>query len=101
MIFVIRVVDYLVLKVKNSMIMKIHNKGVVYLANNWKMFGRTRHVEVCQCFLRDLKEPVILKVVLITEARSSNNLFDKNLPQHLFEKHIAVYFGVGEYMNKE
>jgi hypothetical protein len=33
---------------------KMENKGAVDLANNWGIGGCTRHVDVRQCFLREL-----------------------------------------------
>ena len=44
------------LKVKKPMILHVDNKGAVDLANNWSVGGRTRHVEVKQHFLRDMKK---------------------------------------------
>ena len=34
------------LKVKTPMILEMDNKGAVALANNWRVSGRTRHVDV-------------------------------------------------------
>ncbi len=46
------------------------NKGAVDLGNNWSIGGRTRHVDVQQCFLRELKES---KVMDISWIKSSEN----------------------------
>jgi hypothetical protein len=44
------------LKVELPMVLEMDNKGAVYLANNWSVGGRTRHVDVKSHFLRELKD---------------------------------------------
>ena len=44
------------------MILEIDNQGTVALVNNWSASGRTRHMDVRQKFLRELKEEGILLV---------------------------------------
>jgi hypothetical protein len=55
MLFAMRVVKSMGLKVKKPMILEIENKGAVDLTHNWSVGGRTRHVEERQYFLKDLK----------------------------------------------
>eukprot|EP00957_Ditylum_brightwellii_P123080 9384271-Ditylum_brightwellii.AAC.1 len=50
------------LKVELPMVLYIDNSGVVDLANNWSVGGRTRHMEICMFFLRDLKESGVLEI---------------------------------------
>jgi len=61
MLFVKNLVECVGLVVKLPMIMFGENKSAIYLANHWSIGGRTRHVDVCLLFLRDLKQ---LKVLL-------------------------------------
>jgi hypothetical protein len=58
--FAMHVLELIGLKVKKPMIPEIDNKGAVDLTHNWSIGGRTRHVEVRQYFLRDLKEDGII-----------------------------------------
>ena len=44
------------------MVLKVDNKGAKDLMNNWSVGGRTRHIEVKQYFIRDLKEAGIIKL---------------------------------------
>ena len=39
-------------KVNLPIILEMDNTGAVDIANNWSIGGRTRHVDVRQCFLR-------------------------------------------------
>ena len=61
------------------------------MANNWTIGGRTRHVEVRQYFLRDLKE----KNLIVTEHKAgkemSADIFTKNVSVKEFHKHKDVY----------
>jgi hypothetical protein len=53
MMYVWNVLESMELKVNLPMTLEqeMDNKGAVDLANNWSIGGRTRHVDVQQCFL--------------------------------------------------
>jgi hypothetical protein len=93
MLFAMRVIESMGLKVKKPMILEIDNKGAVDLTHNWSVGGRTRHVEVRQYFLRDLKEDGIIWSTWIPGESNSSDLFTKNLGGPLFEKHLSTYCG--------
>jgi len=82
--------------VKLPMILEIDNKGTVNLINNWSVGGRTRHVETRQLFLRGLKEQSIFIVRWIAGAENEVDLFTKNVPRKLFEKHRVMFNGEDE-----
>ncbi len=44
------------LKVELPVKLEFNNKGAVDLINSFSVGGRTRHIDVKQCFLRELKE---------------------------------------------
>jgi hypothetical protein len=79
------------------MILEVDNKGTVDLANNWSAGGRTRHVDVRQNFLRELKEDGILLVKWIPGPSNDADLHTKNLSGPDFEKHVETYTGKDEY----
>jgi hypothetical protein len=91
--FAMRVVELMGLKVKKPMILENDNKGAVDLTHNWSVGGRTRHVEVLQYFLRDLKEDGIIWSKWIPGDSNSSDLFTKKLGGPLFEKHLSTYCG--------
>ena len=97
MLFSMRVVESVGLKVKKPMILMIDNKGTVDLINNWSVGGRTRHVEVRMYFLRELKEQGIIRTVWCPSERMSADMFTKNLPPTLFRKHATAFCGQDEY----
>jgi hypothetical protein len=91
MLFEMRVLESMGLQVELPMILKVDNKGVVDLANNWSAGGRTRHIAVRANFLRELKEQGLLRVEWIPTDENSSDLFTKNLPGPLFNKHSSDY----------
>ena len=97
MIFCKHVVESVELKVKLPMILESDNEGAVDLANNWSSGGRTRHVDVRQNFLRELKEKGILKIVWIPGPENDADMHTKNLGGPELEKHARVYFGKDKY----
>jgi hypothetical protein len=98
MLFTMRVLESMGLKVKKPMIMEVDNKGAVDLTHNWSVGGRTRHVDVRYYFLRELKEQGLLIVNWISTEDNSADLYTKNLQGPTFEKHAKTYVGTDEYM---
>jgi hypothetical protein len=101
MLFVMRILESMGLKVKKPMILYVDNKGAKDLVNNWSVGGRTRHIEVRQYFLRELKEQGIINCVWTAGNGMCSDLFTKNLPRQVYEKHTKVYVGDDEYMCKQ
>ena len=60
------------------------NKRAVDLANNWSIDGRTRHVDVRQCFLRELKESKVMDIHWIKGLENDTDAFTKNLDHPAF-----------------
>jgi len=98
MLFMMRVLESMGLKVAKPMILRIDNKGAMDLTHNWSVGGRTRHVDVRYMFLRELKEEGILVTEWISTDDNASDIFTKNLGGPKFEKHTSVYCGVDEYM---
>jgi len=86
------------LKVRLPMILEIDNKGAKDLVNNWSIGGRTRHVEVKQYFLRELKEAGIIEMKWTSGDDMTSDIFTKNLAGPLFNKHAAAFVGNDKYM---
>ena len=100
MLFVMRIVNSLGLRVKLPMKLNVDNKGMHDLSHNWSVGGRTRHVEVKQYFLREMKEMGLIEVEWKPGPEQRSDIFTKNLQRSLFEKHGAQFFGQDEYMMK-
>ena len=81
--------------------LEVDNKGAKDLTHNWSVGGRTRHVNVREWFLRDLKEEGVVEVKWISGDNNSADLFTKNLQGPLFEKHVRTYCGEDEYMRED
>eukprot|EP00957_Ditylum_brightwellii_P009335 706359-Ditylum_brightwellii.AAC.1 len=62
MLFAMRILNAMGLQVELPMTLYIDNKGAADFSNNWSIGGRTRHVEVKQYFLRELKETGIVEI---------------------------------------
>jgi hypothetical protein len=72
MLYVMKtVLDSLGFKIKLPMVLEMDNQGVMYLANNSSVGGKTRHIDVQSVFLQELK----VAEILTNEA----DIFTKNL----------------------
>ena len=97
MLFAMRVLQSIGLKVKLPMILEVDNKGAVDLVNNWTVAGRTRHVCTRIMFLRDLKEQGLIDVKWTSSANMSADIFTNNLGGTDFKKHILDFVGEDSY----
>ena len=91
MLYVMHILDGMKLKVKTPMKLSMDNQGAVDLVNGYSCGGRTKHIEVRQYFLRDLKEQGLVEVEWIPGATNCSDLFTKNLPGATFEKHAKHF----------
>jgi hypothetical protein len=86
MLYVWHILESMGHKVKLPMILEMDNKGAVDLANNWSIGGRTRHVDVRQCFLQEPKESKVMDIRWIKGSENNTDAFTKNLDGPAFEK---------------
>eukprot|EP00957_Ditylum_brightwellii_P027798 2101723-Ditylum_brightwellii.AAC.2 len=86
------------LQVELPMTLFIDNKGAVSFSNNWSIGGRTRHVEVKQYFLRELKEAGLLEIKWKKGEGMPSDIFTKNCDSTTFGKHLPKFVRYDEYM---
>ena len=91
MLHVMRIMESIGLKVKQPMILEIDNEGAVDLMNNWSVGGRTKHIEVRQYFLRELKEKGIVVTKWKPGVKNESDLFTKNLSSEDFKRHAKKF----------
>jgi hypothetical protein len=79
MLFIMRIVESMGLRVKKPMVLEIDNKGAKDLVNNWSVGGRLRHVEVKHFFFRELKEQGLIVVKWLASEDNTADMMTKNL----------------------
>ena len=87
MMFVYNVLLGMELQVKLLMTLYCDNNGAVQLANNWLVGGRTRHVDIKQNFLRELKANGFLRVEWMSGTDLTPDMHTKNVPKILFDNY--------------
>jgi hypothetical protein len=85
MMFAYHIMTSMLLTIELPMILYIDNQGTVDLANNWSVGGRTRHVDVKQNYLRELKERGFIRVLHRAGTEITPDISTKNtdLNQHM------------------
>jgi hypothetical protein len=79
MIYQRNMLESIGLKVELPMILEMDNKGAVDLVNSFSVRGCTRHINIKQCFLQELKEAKVLAVKWIPGLENEADIFTKNL----------------------
>jgi hypothetical protein len=77
MLYAKNLIELIGLKVELPMKLEIDNKGAVDLIISFSVGGCTCHIDVKQCFLRELKEAKQLVVNWIPGLENSANMFTK------------------------
>jgi hypothetical protein len=99
MMFTMRIMESMGLSIHKPMKLYVDNKGAVDLANNWSVGGRTRHIEVREYFLREMKEAGLIDTRWISGTNMRSDTLTKNLSRKLFNKHNAWFVGHDKYMD--
>jgi hypothetical protein len=79
------------LEVELLMVLYMDNQAMVDLANGWSIAGQTCHMDTPVWFIHELKEQGVLKIEWIRGKENEVDMFTKNLPCKLFEKHLSNY----------
>jgi hypothetical protein len=90
MLFIMRIIESMGLRVKKPMILEIDNKGSKDLVNNWSVGGRLRHVEIKQFFLRELKEQGLIVIKWLASEDNTADMMTKNLGGQDFVHHTSL-----------
>ncbi len=88
-------VDENKLQVETPMVLQMDNKGAVDLINSFSIGGCTHHIDVQQCFLRELKEAKIMVVTWIPGTENEADMFIKNLDGPAFKRYAELLLGKG------
>ena len=91
MMFGMRLLESMDLKVKKPMKLQMDNKGGVDIFNNWSIAGNTRAVSVRFAYIRELKEAGILEIEWIAGEKNSADLFTKNVDGATYARHIGEF----------
>ena len=81
------------LNVALSIVLEMDNKGAVDLATNMSVGGRTRHADVREHYLRELKEEGLLVINWISGDDNNADIFTKNTSAAVFNRHLPMYVG--------
>ncbi len=65
------------------------------MINSFSVGGRTCHIDVQQCFLRELKEAKIMVVTWIPGTENEADMFTKNLDGPVFKWYAEPFLGKG------
>ena len=77
------------IKVKLPIVIRVDNIGAIFMSGNVMVSPRTKHVDVRYHFVREFVYEGFIKVIFVRSTENDADLFNKNLPGALHEKHAA------------
>jgi hypothetical protein len=69
---------------------RIDNTGAIYLANNQTTGQRTKHIDNCVHYVRDLINANIMKIKFVKTDDNTAYIFTKTTAETLFVKHTDM-----------
>ena len=63
--------------------------------------SRTRHVDVRNFYLRELKDEGLLSIEHVPGVENDADIFTKNTPYGIFNKHVRQFVGEDEYVDQD
>ena len=81
------------------MVLEMDNSGAVDIANSWSVSERTRHMDVRNNFLHELKDQGLIFVKHIPGDSNVAGICTKNVTAMIFNCHIPMYLGVEKYLD--
>ncbi len=100
MIYQKNTLELIGLKVELPMVLEMDNREAINLINSFSVRGRTQHINVKQCFLRELKEAKILVSKWIPGSENEADIFTKNLEGPIFKRYADLLLGEGSVGGK-
>jgi hypothetical protein len=93
MIYQKNTLELIGLKVEYPMVLEMDNRGAINLVNSFSVGGCTQHIDIKQCFLRELKEAKILVIKWIPGSENEADIFTKNLDGPIFKRYADLLLG--------
>ena len=100
-LFVIHIMQFLGMKLRLPVDLKIDNSGALFLAENEYATQRTKHIDIRYHFIRQHVENGDMKMNLIKSENNLADIFTKNLGHKLFWFHTYAMMDWNDDENKE
>jgi hypothetical protein len=73
------------------MLLCMDNTGAIYLSNNQAVGSRTKHIDICTHYVRNLINEEIIKTLFAKSENNAADIFTKNVTEYLFLKYTLSY----------
>ena len=87
LIFAKQLLQSMDIMIEFPVIIRVDNVGAIYIANNYTIGQRTKHIDIRTHFVRNFIEDGILKVIFIKSEDNDADIFTKNTSEEIFKKH--------------
>ena len=85
--FVYQLLDFMGIQVKIPIVVRVDNIGAIFLGNNVSISDRTKHIDIRAKFVTQMCLDGFLKIIFVKSEENDSDIFTKNLPSELHQKH--------------
>jgi hypothetical protein len=90
-LFIKQVLEFLGVQVVLPIEIMVDNIGAIFLANNYTMSQRTRHIDIRYHFVREYIEDGTVIIKFVRSEDNDADIFTKNLGTQLYHKHSSKF----------
>ena len=90
-LFVAQILEFLNVKVKRPIVVRVDNVGAIYMANNQTTSQRTKHVDMRYHFVREYIEDGMVQIVFVKSKDNDADIFTKNLDGETYWRHANKF----------
>jgi hypothetical protein len=87
--FVKQAIETMGIIIRLTIMVNIDNVGAIYLSNNISLGQRTKQIDIRRQFVSEFMEDGIFENFFVRTADNSADIYTKNTPEDIFEKHIS------------
>jgi hypothetical protein len=88
-LFIKQFLDTIGINIELPIIVRVDIVGAIFLANNFSVGQRTKHIDIRAHFVREYIENDVLKLVFIRTEDKDDDIFTKNTTEELYNKHSS------------
>ena len=99
--FIVQVLEFMGVKVKKPVEVKVDNIGAIYMSKDQISSGRTRHMDTRYHFVNDMQKEGLIDVSFVPTKKNVADVATKNVTAEVMESHNDLITADRDYWKNE
>ena len=85
--FVVQIIQSMGGKVETPIVVRVDNKGAIFMAEHSSATPRTKHIDMRYHFVREFVADKFIKIIFVKSEENLSDSFTKNVSQQIYTNH--------------